>query len=360
MVKNFLITGSTGFVGRFIFKRILLEDANNHIYLLIRGSKSCTAKERMLQLFRELFDEEEIKKYRPRVSVIEGNIFEEKFGLSIQEYIELTNKVEYIHHSAATIKFHLGLEEASEINVDGTKRMLEFARACFSNKCLKGFYHISTAYVTGRKIQAANGERLFANTYEKTKYLSELLVKDAIKEGLPITIFRPSIISGDSKTGEITSSNIIYRFLMMLSRNILTTLPCETTLNIIPINNFLDIMFDIIKAETPQGSVYNITNPSNTNFRNLIKHACLVLNTPIPDFLPISKKHLLPKRVFESISVFIPYFEDEHFFDLSKTYSVLGGEKYECDDVILSMGPIVDFCFRNQLLRKAPVTIEAV
>jgi long-chain acyl-CoA synthetase len=352
MGTNYLITGATGFVGRYIMKRLLEQHPQHNIYLLIRHGRHITAEERMLRLLEEVFTAVEIEQYRSRIKVVAGNITDSQLGLSVVDYQYLSSKIQVVFHAAATIKFNLSLAEATEINIEGTRQIISFAFDSFQRGQLTNVYHISTAYVAGRKKSLSQKDQVFANTYEKTKHGSELLLGEFIKKGVPITIFRPSIISGNTLTGEITTSTILFRFLAMLSRRSLPVLPGPTTLNIISLNNFLDFMFEIIANPQSVGQTFNISNPKNENFETMVGYACELFQVPVPKFIPLRDKHLLPSKTLDQIGVFIPYFEDEHHFDLSNTLQILGRDALVCDDANENIKQVLAYCYQHKLLTR--------
>ena len=111
-------------------------------------------------------------------------------------------------HSAASVAFDLPLEEARAINVEGTRRVLDFAGAVPG---LQRVTYVSTAYVAGdRRGTAYEDDRetgAFRNSYERSKHEAETLVRSST---LPWTIARPSIVVGESTTGWTASFNVLY------------------------------------------------------------------------------------------------------------------------------------------------------
>ena len=117
-------------------------------------------------------------------------------------------------HAAAELKLDGELEELRRINVGGTAHLLELARAAHADHGLERYAHVSTAYVAGGRTGEVAEEELtdrygFSNAYEQTKYEGELLVREAMRE-LPVSVFRPGMVVGDSRTGEIRSFNTVY------------------------------------------------------------------------------------------------------------------------------------------------------
>ena len=122
-------------------------------------------------------------------------------------------------HCAASVSFDLPLDESRSVNVEGTRRMLEFARGCPG---LERFSYVSTAYVAGepgglfREDELAVGQR-FRNPYERSKFEAELALRSEGRD-LPLQILRPSIVVGDSSTGRTSSFNVLYGPLKALAR----------------------------------------------------------------------------------------------------------------------------------------------
>jgi thioester reductase-like protein len=202
----------------------------------------------------------------------------------------------------------------------------------------------------------------FVNTYELTKNLAEKLVQRYIQEDLPATIYRPSIISGDSITGEIPTNSIVYIFLLLLSRECLTQLPSDanTSLNIVPIDHFIDIMLKISELPEALGKVYNITAEKNTPFRAMMEYACQILNLQQPEFIPIEQSHKISQKILDQIETFIPYFEESHHFDLTATHHILNCTCFESEDCKTLVFRMIKYCLNNRLIPQKKIYEEVV
>ena len=122
-------------------------------------------------------------------------------------------------------------ELALRVNVGGTRNVLEFAR---SMPHLRHFHHVSTCYVAGKREGVILETELrhdagYRNFYEESKYLSEEEV-DSFKNELPITIHRPAVVCGDSRTGETAKYDGVYYLIHYL-------LSWPTVLSLINIGN---------------------------------------------------------------------------------------------------------------------------
>ena len=122
-MSNILITGATGSVG-FNLLRKLLEETNDFFYLLVRPNTKLTSDERIYELLKNTYDDSLIEHYKKRLKVISANLTETNFALDKEQIKELIENIEYIYHCAASISFTLPLEKAREINITGTKNVL--------------------------------------------------------------------------------------------------------------------------------------------------------------------------------------------------------------------------------------------
>jgi long-chain acyl-CoA synthetase len=146
------------------------------------------------------------------------------------------------HPRGSRLRLNASLYEICRINVQGTASVLDLARAAHKDHGLIRLAHISTAYVAGARQgdvpeDALTAEFGFSNVYELSKYQSELLVQQA-KQELPVSVFRPGMIVGDSRTGAIKTFNTLYFPFRLYLTGRLRVVPTKSELpmNLVPVD----------------------------------------------------------------------------------------------------------------------------
>ena len=153
-----------------------------------------------------------------------------------------------IVHSAASVSFTLGIDEAREINLEGTRRMLELAELAQERGGLDCYGHVSTAFVAGNhpggfaECDLDLGQT-FHNSYEQSKFEAEQLVRS--HDGLPYTIMRPSIVVGDRNNGWTAAFNVLYWPLRAFARGLFTAVPAipSAPVDVVSIDYVADAAF---------------------------------------------------------------------------------------------------------------------
>lgn len=187
MAKNVFITGSNGFLGRNMLET-LLKSTNDNFCLLVRSEAS-----------KKSISEHVGREYLSRIKFVSGDLTLPWFGMNQSDIENVLSCADYWHFAAATSFDDRKKESIIATNIGGANNISTLAEA---NKSLNHLFFISTAYVAGRnkgiiyedKMPVRNG---FKNSYEESKYDAEIIIRNS---DTPWTIFRPSIVVGNSKT----------------------------------------------------------------------------------------------------------------------------------------------------------------
>lgn len=216
---------------------------------------------------------------RRRVSLIEGDAASMDLGLSGEELRSLTPEVDIIHHMAQVS--YLGADKtlATQVNVGGAREILEVGALCKSLKCL--VYH-SSAQVSGDRTGLVLEDELekgqsFRNDVEETLYRGERVVRAEMnKKRMPIAIVRPTIVVGDSQTGEVDRFDGPY-FLILL---IVTSPPDfplplpgrgDTLLHLVPVDYVVRAARAIGRDPHAPGRTFHIGDPAPLTARRVFE-----------------------------------------------------------------------------------------
>ncbi len=197
LVTTLFFTGYPGFLGSELLPRLLNRSPDATALCLVQPKFAALARERAGTL-------------GDRVRIVEGDITA-PIDIAPDDITE-------IWHLAALYDISVKRDIGMRVNVEGTRNMLDFAERC---EALEHFHYVSTCYVSGRLPGVFREEdlergQIFNNFYEETKYLAEVEVRR--RTGVPWTIYRPSVIVGDSKTGATQKYDGPYFVMQWLER----------------------------------------------------------------------------------------------------------------------------------------------
>ncbi len=304
-----LLTGATGFVGTEILSRFL-ERGDRHIFALVRADNDDQAAERLPA--------------HDRLTAVAGDIEQQELGLADGTSDLLRREVTTVLHCAASVSFDLPLEESRSVNVEGTRRMLEFARGCPG---LERFSYVSTAYVAGepgglfREDELAVGQR-FRNPYERSKFEAELALRSEGRD-LPVQILRPSIVVGDSETGRTSSFNVLYGPLKAFARGAVPAIPArrDAPVDIVPVDYVADRVHELA-THGPDGTFHLVAGRNATTVGRLLEMSSDELGRAEPTVLSprLYRRWVHPwlrrkYRGLRRMEVYFPYFAMRVRFD---------------------------------------------
>jgi thioester reductase-like protein len=259
------VTGGTGLVGINLIPRILKSFPGSTLTLLVRGEDEEEAGARVATISNQIARDFDLPDASERIDGVLGDVLFENMGLTPDQRQRLLRTTTHVIHGAATIRFDHPLAEARSINCGGTERALAFAERCIEQGSLERFVYIGSSSVSGQRAGHIYEHELemnqkFFNTYEQSKCESERIVRDHF-DRVPATVFRPSIVIGDSRTGKTSSFNVIYIPLRLLHKGMLTYVPgaADTKMDLVPIDWVDDAMVSIMTKEESVGKVFHIT-----------------------------------------------------------------------------------------------------
>ncbi len=254
-----LLTGFPAFTARRMAAKILAADATAKVALLVRQKFAGTARDFIAALPAQ---------QRTRIEVLIGDVVDMDLGLSGGEYKAMAERVTTIQHLAGIYYHGVDRAVAQRVNVDGTRGVLDFAREA---RRLRRMCHWSTATVSGKRKGVILEDELdenqsFHNFYEETKFHAEKLARAAQRQ-LPVTIFRPGVIVGDSVTGEIDRfDGPYYLTVLFVTSPIGVRLPLPgrgaAPMNLVPIDYVIDAAYALSVDERAAGKTFHLTDPN--------------------------------------------------------------------------------------------------
>jgi nucleoside-diphosphate-sugar epimerase len=247
-VSVVFFTGFPGFLGSELLPRILGRRSDAVAHCLVQPKFAALARERAAQ-------------YGERVRVVEGDITS-RIAAEPEDVVE-------IWHLAAIYDLSVPEHVGRAVNVDGTKNVLDFAERCPK---LERLHYVSTCYVSGR-YEGRWGEddleagQTFNNFYESTKYLAEVEVRK--RRALPVTIYRPSVVVGDSRSGATQKFDGPYFVMQWILRQprAMSLLPVvgrpkRYRFNVVPRDFIIEAIDYLASHPASLGRCYQLADPS--------------------------------------------------------------------------------------------------
>jgi thioester reductase-like protein len=336
-----LLTGATGLLGSYLLRDFLL--AGRRVAVLVRPAKRESARQRVENMLRhwELMLEAPL----PRPVVLEGDLGDADLGLDNRTLAWIERNCESVFHNAASLVFR-GDDPAGEpylSNVEGTRRMLELCR-CTG---VRQFHHVSTAYVCGlREGRILESDvdvgQTPGNVYEKTKLEAEMMVRAAAQgKGSWLdrpTIYRPSIIVGDSQTGYTTTYHGFYAPLKlahtMASKVSLGTTAADLLVsalgiterdrkNFVPVDWVASVMSHIHGQPEFHGSTYHVTSPQPP----LVLEMASAMQEVVEELSPVGDAdsswnmdgEWFARTFRDQLGIYGAYWRDDPQFDMANT-----------------------------------------
>ena len=351
-MDTLLLTGFPGFLGSALLPRLLDRRPGTTARCLVQSQHLATARERLDEI------EHAHPHGRDRVELVTGDITAEDLGLDAADRASLDDVTE-VWHLAAVYDLAVAPEIAHRVNVDGTARVLELCRRL---PRLGRLQYVSTCYVSGR-FDGEFGEDVldegqpFRNHYESTKHDAEQLVRDAMADGLPATIYRPGIVVGDSATGETQKFDGPYFIAGFLKRQIgpLAVVPRvgdpdTVRVCLVPRDFVVDAMDVLSVQERSIGRTYALTDPNPPTAREVVDTFAARLGKKVVWVpLPLGPTHTLIDRVpGVELLIGLPaeavdYFASPTTYSTANTTADLEGTGVSCPSFDDYADRLVDF-----------------
>ncbi|GAA4292783.1 SDR family oxidoreductase [Mycobacterium paraffinicum] len=265
---RYVVTGGTGFIGRRVVDRLLETRPDAQVWVLVRR-QSLGSFERLAAEWGE------------RAKALVAGLPE--LELTDETLAEL-GRVDHVVHCAAIYDITAGEDEQRATNVEGTRAVIELAQRLGAT-----LHHVSSIAVAGdfrgeyTEDDFDVGQQL-PTPYHQTKFEAELLVRSA--PGLRYRIYRPAVVVGDSRTGEMDKIDGPYYFFGVLAK--LALLPSLTPIllpdtgrtNIVPVDYVVDALVALMHSEGADGRTFHLTAPKTVGLRGIYRGVARAAGLP--------------------------------------------------------------------------------
>jgi thioester reductase-like protein len=336
-MQAILFTGFPGFLCSELLPLVLSRSPEMRGVCIVQPRYSALALQRVAEI------EAAHPELRGRIDLRSGDITQADLGVASSS--SLRRECVELYHLAAVYDLSVARDVGLRVNVDGTRNVLHFAKECVA---LRRLHYVSTCYVSGRYDGVFRETDLdvgqsFNNFYEETKYLAEVAVRAAARAGLPVTVYRPSVVVGDSSTGATQKYDGPYVVIQWLLRQPRVAImpvvgdPRRTVFNVVPRDFVVAAIDRIASTDNTLGSTFQIADPHPLTVDRMLVALAeatrrLMVRVPVP--LRAAKWSIdhVPgvNRTLRIPSSAVDYFIHPTRYDATNTTAALAGSGVRC------------------------------
>ncbi len=333
-MRSALVTGATGLLGSWLVSRLVKD--HDQVVTIVRSSTRESAGDRVRRALRAIErDESKVNAMMSRVTVYGGDIEQDNLGLGQQHLANLFNDhVWDVFHSAARAEFEVPYDQIYVPNVTGTRNVLKLCEQ-LKDGSVEGnrvtLHYISTVAVAGDYEGAfTEGDfdhgQAFHNTYERTKFEAEQLVRSYSKD-MRVAIYRPGILTGDSLRGLTTNFKMLYQPIHFLAYGLFHTLPAnpESKYSFVPVDAVAGAIVSLSRTQFQSGQVYQLIGDNRISLRELIDSICdfFGCKSPSLEAAETFPRERLSELQWRLVNPFVPYFNYRVIFAAEATNGLL-------------------------------------
>ncbi|QHY94909.1 Linear gramicidin synthase subunit D [Streptomyces sp. S4.7] len=269
--EHVLLTGATGFLGTFLLRE-LLRRTDATVHCLVRGSDRANAEKR-LRSARESYGLTDPSTDH-RVTVVTGDLARPRLGLSAADFDRLARTVDAVYHAGAAVNLVFSYEQLRDANVYGTQEILRLAALHRTVPV----HHVSTVgvYGGGAGSPAAAGQgpggavrpvrppdptgppSALEHGYTQSKWAAERLAEAARARGLPVSVYRPTRITGDSTTGVCQTGDFMWLLLKGCLQSGVAPSDVDTAFDLVPVDYVSAAVVALSRQPRSAGRTFHI------------------------------------------------------------------------------------------------------
>ena len=345
--ESIFLTGFPGFIGERLVEKLVKSETQ--FFLLVEPQfveKAMAAVEEIAEATETPLES---------FSLLEGDITQPGLGISDADLETIQFETTDVYHLAAAYDLAVAKDVAYRVNLEGTKNVNDFV--C-SVKNLRRYNYVSTCYISGKRTGDILETELehnagFRNNYEETKYLAEIEV-ERLKATLPVTIYRPSVVVGDSQTGETTKYDGIYYLVHYLRKapillRIMNVGNNDVRLNLVPVDFVVDAIATLAHDQGALGKTIALADPDPLTTAGLFDAIAKDLSGRKSEFAlpPRFAEWFLKTRISPAITGLphsgVPYFFVSQNYDTGIADRLLDAHGIKCPRFGDYVGNLLDF-----------------
>ena len=335
------LTGSTGYIGAHVVAE-LLQGYPDHLNLLVRAKDQHDAEVRLWRALQLHLEFPRFHQYLgTRITLFRGDLTSLQFGLADDDYGRLVHTTDSIIHCAASLN-RKSEKSCLNVNLRGTLEVIKLASHARSHHGLRRFSHVSTVAVAGhrsnevvREDDAIQWDRSDYDPYARTKKFCEHMIRELLPD-VPRTIFRPSIVLGDSRYAATTQFDMVRAFVFLAGLPFLPFRP-DDRIDIVNVDFVATSIATLHQKPNPQFDIYHLSSGvSSQTFRQLTDALARAQGKRHPIFMPslerpfnatvdwLSRRQGSLGRGASLMKVFLPYLVWNTVFDNSRVVNETG------------------------------------
>ncbi len=339
------LTGATGYVGAHV-AALLLENHNDRLNLLVRAKDDHEAEVRLWRAMQLHLDFPRFYEHlQTRIGIFRGDLTDKRFGLSGADYRRLVETTDSVIHCAASLN-RKSEKVCLNVNLRGTLEVIKAAQAARDHHGLRRFSDVSTVAIAGHRFnevvkedEALDWNRSDHDPYARTKKFCEHMVAELLPD-VPHTVFRPSIILGDSRRAETTQFDMVRSFVFLAGLPVLPFRPADKV-DIVNVDFVAESIVTIHQKEKPNHDIYHLSSGVDSQtFKELTDALARAQGKSGPVYLPALEKPFTRVNNWLAdnlrgnpigsgatlLKVFIPYLVWNTVFDNTRITSETGKE----------------------------------
>jgi thioester reductase-like protein len=335
------LTGSTGYIGAHVAANLLREHGAS-LNLLVRARDPHEAEDRLWRGLQLHLDFKSFYEYlQTRIRIFRGDLTSERFGLSTDDFDRLVHTTDSVIHCAASLN-RKSEKSCLNVNLRGTLEVIKLALEADHYHGLRRFSHVSTVAVAGKRQdeivtedKSIDWDRSDYDPYARTKKFCEHMIRQLLPT-VPKTIFRPSIVLGDSRRGETTQFDMVRAFVFLAGLPVLP-LRSKDRVDIVNVDFVADAIATLHVKEQTQFDTYHLSSGRDSQtYRQLTASLAAAQGRRGPFYLHFLERPFTSGVNFLSsrknavgrgaalMKVFMPYLTFNTVFDNTRVTQELG------------------------------------